>query len=367
MVYSYKPIILKKGIVPIMKAKDLQELKSNYLNYLKIEEERSVNTLKQYERAINVFIDYLDSNGIEEVTKEVVNQYKTDMLKELEENRNTDAPPVNGKRPLKTYNTLNQRIRTLNALLTYSGHPELKTKQVKDMSKNTNKGQFKDADYLKLLEYIDKHSNEKIKLIVETLMYTGIRISELEGITVEALRHRMPEVYNKGKNRTIYIPKGLARKLKAYAKKNGITKGIIFRSRPLKDENGELLRDKNGDLVYKLITQSYIRDEIKRVAGLARMKKSIIHPHVLRHLFAQHYAKMPNNNAYALSDILGHGGGIGNDVTALYTRLDPVELLVEVDKLEVYVNKELLPQAKKKREVAKRKAQQNRERMSKKK
>lgn len=332
-----------------MTTKELKELAPKYIKEQRINEEWTKNTVLQYERAINVFLEYLEENGIENVTKETVIDYKAALTNEIEKYQNGAPKPKDGRRPITSYNTLNIRIRAINAFFKYIDAPELQVKKITLETSNTNAKALTDTDYLKLLEYMDTDPHktpEKIKLIFETLAATGIRIGELKAITVESLKERMPQVKNKGKVRTIFIPKGIAKKLRAYCRKNHITQGIIFKNQA-------------GDDV---ICANYIRQELKKVAGKARMPKNRVFLHNLRHLFAQRYISMPGGNPYVLADLLGHSGtATPGGVTSLYTRKKPKEILAEVDALEAYVNKILLPEAKKKRDIGKRKAQKKKE------
>ena len=54
-------------------------------------------------------------------------------------------------------------------------------------------------------------------LLMETICATGIRVSEVKYITVEALRQKRTEIRLKGKIRTILVPEKLCRKLLSIA------------------------------------------------------------------------------------------------------------------------------------------------------
>lgn len=356
-----------------MTPKEYEAKTKVYLHHLQYGEEkpRSKNTILQYERALKVFDEFLIDNDIEEINKESVIKYIHTMEKQLEAYDKGEKPKtVNGKRPVASFTTVKMRVRTLNAFFDYIDRRDLRTSvQYRESENdNTNENELTDLDYLKLLDFT---KSEKMKLIMETLAFTGIRISELEYITVESLKDRKPKLWNKGKRRTGYIPKGLAKKLRAYAKENGIDSGIIFRSRPLKDKDGNYI-DRDGkpakEPVYKMISQSYIRDEMKRIAGQARMKRSKVHPHNFRHFYATKYANKPNANHYILPVLLGHStNDRSQGVTARYVKQSSSNILKVADELEVYINAELkeaqktraknkkLAEAKKKRNQANKK------------
>ena len=124
----------------------------------------------------------------------------------------------------------------------------------------------------------------------ETLEETGIRISELEHITVEAVKKGEAVFDSKGTvERKAFINKKLQKELLKYCKEEGIKTGIIFKSR-----NGNPL------------DSAYIYKEIQWIAGQARIKKSKAHPHSFRHLFAKNYLSKPGHNIADLKNILGH-------------------------------------------------------------
>lgn len=299
-----------------MKTKDLKETVGLWLEKLS-EEEKAENTIRQYARSLEIFADFAEREEAEEIDKKLILSFKNEMLEALEENQKSPKP---GRRQLKSISTVNARLIALNKFLKESGEPELRVKLLKDETSNTLDDILTEKEYQRILKWADRLGKEKIRLIIETLAGTGIRISELRAITVESLKKRTAVVTNKGKTRTIFIPKRLAKKLRAYCKKNEIESGIIFHG-----------RDKDT-----LLDQAFIRKEMKKIAGKARgIKKDKVHAHAFRHLFAKRYAQMPGANAFILPMLLGHSDKT-QGVTALYVKPSTRELLKEVDKLEAY-------------------------------
>ena len=123
---------------------------------------------------------------------------------------------------------------------------------------------------------------------METICSTGIRVSELRYVTVEAVRSGRAEICLKGKSRTILLPRALRNPLLAYARECGIGEGCIFRTR-------------SG----KPLDRSNIWRDMKHLARQARVRESKVFPHNLRHLFARSYFSIEKNLAH-LADILGH-------------------------------------------------------------
>lgn len=147
----------------------------------------------------------------------------------------------------------------------------------------------------------DKKGRVREKVIMQIFYYTGIRVSELEFVTVEALKRGYIDIKSKGKHRQVPINTKLKKILKDYIKSEGITEGYIIRTR-------------NGNLV----SRSDIHKNLKWIGGQARVKKDKVYPHSFRHLFAKQWLKMNNNNILVLADILGHNSF---NTTRMYTTL----------------------------------------------
>jgi len=124
--------------------------------------------------------------------------------------------------------------------------------------------------------------------VVETIGATGIRISELAYITVEAARRGRTTVDLKGKMRAILLPGKLCSKLLAYARKSKIRSGEIFRTRSGKG-----------------LSRRQVWREMKQLGHRAGVESTKVFPHNLRHLFAIVFYKA-YGDIVKLADILGH-------------------------------------------------------------
>ncbi len=74
-------------------------------------------------------------------------------------------------------------------------------------------------DYERLIMAARESGGERIALVMETICATGIRVSEVRYITVEAAKEGRTTISLKGKIRTILLPGKLCRRLLKYAKK----------------------------------------------------------------------------------------------------------------------------------------------------
>lgn len=149
-------------------------------------------------------------------------------------------------------------------------------------------GELTRPEYLRLLETARTQGRERLALLLETICGTGIRVSEVRYVTVEAVYRGRAEISLKGKIRTILLPGKLCRKLLKYARKQKIASGEIF-----------LTRNEKG------ISRRQIWAEMKALCDKAGVAPSKVFPHNLRHLFARTFYRVCRDVA-KLADVLGH-------------------------------------------------------------
>ena len=144
------------------------------------------------------------------------------------------------------------------------------------------------AEYERLCRTAQKKHNERLCLILQTICSTGIRVSELSYVTVEALKDGKAVVSMKGKTRTIFLTKELRKKLMRYISEQQISEGCVFITR-----------------TGKPISRSNIWREMKGLCTEANVDPRKVFPHNLRHLFARIFYGLEKDIA-RLADILGH-------------------------------------------------------------
>ena len=262
-------------------------LEQNYQEY-------EQSTLNQYRANTLKFIEWLPDG--EEITKDTMLRYKQHL----------------GEIAGST-NSINVWIVTVNKFLKWLGHPELTLKKIKMQSKQSNEEVLSVSDYKRLLRFAKRENKVQLYYIMKILAMTGIRVSELQYFQVENLKSNYISVFNKGKERTIIVRQDLMRELRKYCRENGIRHGYLFPSPEVKG---------------KMVNTSTIWRQMKAVAGHARVKKSKVHAHSFRHLFAQVFLETYSDNITELADILGHNS---LDTTRLYTRTSDSQ---KRDKLE---------------------------------
>ena len=144
------------------------------------------------------------------------------------------------------------------------------------------------SDYLRLIRTARQQGKKRLALLMETICATGIRVSEVPYITLEAAQAGKAEIALKGKIRTILLPSRLCRKLLTFAKKNKTASGEIFLTR-------------SG----KSLSRKQIWAEMKSLCREAGVAPSKVFPHNLRHLFARCFYQACRDVA-KLADVLGH-------------------------------------------------------------
>ena len=253
-----------------MKGRILTEKRiEDFLAYLK-SEEKSKNTIAKYLRDVRAFAEYLSGA---EITKETVIAYKNKLLSENYAVR-----------------SMNSMLASLNSLFLFLGWADLKVKSIK-LQRQIYCPEEKDltkAEYMRLVNAAKQKGNERLNLILQTICGTGIRVSELQYITVEAVKNGEAIVSLKGKTRSVFIVKELQKKLLRYASEQKIQTGSIFITR-----------------TGKPISRTNIWREMKGLCKQAGVNPQKVFPHNLRHLFARVFYGIEKDIA-KLADILGH-------------------------------------------------------------
>ena len=232
-------------------------------------EEREESTIDAYLRNIGTFADWL---GDRAVAKETVMAWKDALAERY-------APA-----------TVNVKLAAVNAFFKFCGWYDccvkalrLQRRVFRDPGRELTK-----AEYQRLVEAARSRGRTRLALLMETVCGTGIRVSEVRYMTVEAARNGRAEIALKGKVRTIMLPGKLCRKLLKYAKKQNIASGEIFLTR-----SGSSL------------SRRQIWAEMKSVCKAAGVEPSKVFPHNLRHLFATTFYRTCRD-IVKLADVLGH-------------------------------------------------------------
>ena len=250
----------------------------SFKDYL-INEEKAQATINKYLHDVGEFQTWL---GEQELCKTVVLEYKVDLCEHY-------APA-----------SVNAALSSLNSFFNFMEWYDLRVKNLKIQKQifaSTDKELTK-AEYDRLLQAAKQKKNERLYLLMQTICSTGIRVSEVRYVTVEAVSRGIAEINCKGKCRQVFLPKQLCQILKQYIKEQKIKSGAVFVT-------------KNGNP----LDRSNIWSDMKKLCKAANVSEKKVFPHNLRHLFARTYYSL-QKDIVRLADILGHSSV---NTTGVYT------------------------------------------------
>lgn len=243
-------------------------------------EEKSQATIEKYLRDTKQFLEELGEGS--EITKDRVIAYKESLAERY------------------AVTSANSKVAAVNCFLRTAGCEGCSVKSFK-VQKNvfrTKERELTKEEYIRLVKTAQRRGKRQLGMLIQTICATGIRISELPYVTVEALYTRRAVVSLKGKTRIVLLPAELCRELTAYVRAENIRSGSIFVTR-------------NG----KPLDRSNIFHSMKKLCEDAEVDRDKVFPHNLRHLFAVTYYKAEKDVCH-LADILGHSS---INTTRIYT------------------------------------------------
>ena len=253
-------------------------LVQKFKNYL-LEEEKSSATIEKYMRDVTAFFAWLCD---EKVEKSTLIAYKEFLC--------AHYLPA----------SVNSVLSSLNSFFDFTGHSDLKVKMLKIQKQifAQRDKELTKEEYERLLDAAKSKKNQKLYYLMQTICASGIRVSELRFITIEAVKARQAIINCKGKMRVVILPKKLCQLLAAFAKREKIASGSIFITR-----------------TGKPLDRSTIWKMMKNLCEQANVSKDKVFPHNLRHLFARTYYSI-QKDIVRLADILGHSS---INTTRIYT------------------------------------------------
>ena len=259
-------------------------------------EEKSDATVDKYMRDVEAFLRFAEDRPL---TKQLILDYKQHLL-------------AKEYRPA----SINSMLASVNAWLRFVGKEHLKVRQLKlqraiycDAEKELTR-----QEYFALVRAAKERGDERMALVLQTICATGIRVSELEFITVEAVERGVATVNCKGKLRTVFLVSALCRQLRQYIGRMEIRQGPVFT-----DEQGVP------------VERSDIWRRMKRLCRCAGVDERKVYPHNLRHLFAREYYEEEHDLA-KLADILGHSS---INTTRIYIQTTGTEHRRQLEKLNL--------------------------------
>ena len=248
---------------------------SRFKEYL-LEEEKSTATIEKYLRDVRTFYLFLADKAISKGETMAYKEYLTEHY----------APA-----------SVNSMLIALNCFLRFIGEADCCVRLLK-IQRQIFCDQEKELSRQEYQRLVKAAEDTRISYVLQTICGTGIRVSELQYITVEAVRNGKATVNCKNKTRVIFIPSPLQKLLKRYIKRQGLQSGSVFVT-----QNG------------KPLNRSNIWRDMKALCKQAGVSLQKVFPHNLRHLFARMFYSI-DKDIVRLSDLLGHSS---INTTRIYT------------------------------------------------
>lgn len=244
-----------------------------------VETEKSIATRKKYLYDVRRFAAFAEKNQIDKI---LILQYKAALETRYR------------------ISSVNSMLAALNSFLRYVGYTELCVRQIR-VQKSVycpEERELTKGEYIRLVRTAMESGNERLALIFQTICGTGIRVSELPFVTVEAAQSGEAVAICKGKQRRVFLVDALCGKLLDYARRQRIASGSVFVTRSAMP-----------------IDRCNIWREMKTVCEKAGVPQEKVYPHNLRHLFARTFYEM-EKDIVKLADVLGHSNV---NTTRIYT------------------------------------------------
>ncbi|MDO4329720.1 MAG: tyrosine-type recombinase/integrase [Lachnospiraceae bacterium] len=325
-----------------------ESMLEDYQTYL-IEEEKSPLTIEKYMRDIRKFYAFCQSGlrqeseegseGMEEIRRKAEGYWKRneEIGKEMgetheeieetcEEIREKEIREIS-KLTVIQYkewlmeqympSSVNSMLAALNNFFEFMDWRDIRIKLVRLQRQMfcPEEKELSRQEYFRLIAAAKKKGQARLSAVLQAICGTGIRVSELNYITVGAVKAGKAVVNCKGKTRVILISRQLQYILTYYVAKQEIKKGPIFVTR-------------NG----KTLDRSNIWREMKQLCAEAEVAEEKVFPHNLRHLFARSYYQVEKDIA-KLADILGHSS---IDTTRIYTISSGKEQMRQIETLGLW-------------------------------
>ena len=230
--------------------------------------ERSIGTISQYRSCLIQLWRYLPTD--KRLDKEILLGWKRKLAAE------------------KAFKTVNSAIAAVNAFLDFANRTDWKLKTMKYQRKTFSEDELTQDEFQALVVRAKTVGDHQTAMLLCAMSGTGVRVSEVQFLTVEAARQRMATISLKGKTRHIPLGEKVCVELLRYAKKQEITSGPIFLG-------------KRG----KPLDRRRIWERMKKLCAGAGVDPQKVHPHALRHLFARAFYNLTQDIA-KLADLLGH-------------------------------------------------------------
>lgn len=284
--------------------------KTDFLEYLEIEQNRSQKTIANYDHYLTRLIDYAGDIKVADINTELIRKWRL-WLNRLGTNTSDELQK----------NTQNYHLIALRGFLKFCAKRDIpalapekielartKRKQVTFLNEDELSRMFSQPD-------IQTEAGLRDRAILELLFSSGLRVSELVALDIDHINLKRREFMVRGKgqkDRPIFISPVAAEWVQAYLdERQDNTRPLFIRY------SGRKGVDNSGD--YQRLTVRSVQRLVARYALLAGITKHVS-PHTLRHSFATDLV-MNGADLRSVQAMLGHSNIA---TTQIYTHLtDP--------------------------------------------
>lgn len=255
----------------------LPELHKEFVGYLQIERGRSPRTTDNYEHYLKKFFEFLKSDDPKAITEDVVRSFRLHLNRQ-------NGKKIGGRMEPMKRRTQNYYLIALRAFLKYlrkrgisSLSPEvIELAKVPERSLDLISAQ----ELRRLFQAPDRSTPQGLRdyAILQLLFSTGLRISELCGLSIDDVDLSRDEFSVRGKGdkiRVVFLSDTARDALKAYLASRKDMDDALFVQYGKNAKNAAQLR----------LTPRAVQRMLKVCAAKAGITRKVT-PHVIRHSFA---------------------------------------------------------------------------------
>jgi site-specific recombinase XerD len=284
--------------------------KTDFLEYLEIEQNRSQKTIQNYDHYLTRLIDFAGEIKVSDIDQEMIRKWRL-WLNRLGTNVSDELQKT----------TQNYHLIALRSFLKYCAKRDItalpadKIELARTKRKQVTFLTPEELERMFAVAKLDTLPGLRDRAILELLFSSGLRVSELVGLNRDHINLKRREFMVRGKgqkDRPIFISEQAADWVQQYLDKRTDTAQPLFiRYAGKKDI------DTSGD--FQRLTARSIQRMVSRYARLAGITKHVS-PHTLRHSFATDLL-MNGADLRSVQALLGHSN---ISTTQIYTHVtDP--------------------------------------------
>lgn len=294
---------------------ELKKLKTEFLEYLEVEKQRSPKTIENYDRYLEKFLVWAKISDPKDINDDLIRNFRL-YLNRFQSEKGQNLKKI----------TQNYYIIAIRCFLKYLAKRDVKTLQAEKVE--IGKTPEREVDFLENTEVeriLDAAGGVSFKslrdrAIMELLFSAGLRVSELTSINRDKLNLKSGELSVRGKGnkiRVVFISDTASASLKEYLKKREDIDPALFVRDKVGLKQFESKKKENKDKSDNLrLTPRSIQRIVKHYALKAGIVKDV-HPHTLRHSFATDLL-MNGADIRSVQAMLGHAS---INTTQIYTHV----------------------------------------------